>query len=78
MTYHAGEETWKGTLTILNPLPDQSGTERLIASRFYDEAPGVFKLLSKLDAKWRAFLRDRLPQETPENKGEAGISEKTE
>lgn len=59
--YHADEQTWKGRLLI--PDPEEPGD----FLRFYDEAGAVFKLLSKLDAKWRAWLRDR-QQETLETR----------
>lgn len=66
-TYHSGEETWKGTLEI-DLMPPGCDTPQHL--KFYDEAPGVFKMLSKLDAKWRSWLRDHQPQEPPENKEE--------
>lgn len=57
--YHANEQTWKGRLTIPNPGPGWSQVG------FYDEASAVFKLLSKLDLKWRAWLRDHpIPEST--------------
>ena len=53
--YHADERTWKGWLHINHLIP----VGNAVQSTFYDEAPAVFKLLSKLDAKWRAFINQR-------------------